>query len=271
LIGQSDPSYCTACQKQADTVLSAPRWQNGAISHRTEYAALWADFVYMAPPFLAYHAVATNDTDLMKEAIRQCLLYSEVLCIEEASVRHKGSWRHIVGPQLEDLGLWATGNGWAAAGMTRVLATARNWHRSQDWKHEQDELAHSIFGILNGAANAQKKGQPPLLCNFLEDASWFGDVASTAMLAAVAYRMMVLAPELCEPQHMTFAEEARKAVIANVDTQTGRVAPTPQGGLPGWTDHTPSTEGSSQGHSFVVMMYSAHRDWLQTLRSKGSL
>ena len=30
---------------------------------------------------------------------------------------------HIMGPQNQDTGLWSTGNGWAAAGMTRVFAT----------------------------------------------------------------------------------------------------------------------------------------------------
>ena len=30
---------------------------------------------------------------------------------------------HIIGPQNQDTGLWSTGNGWAAAGRTRVLAT----------------------------------------------------------------------------------------------------------------------------------------------------
>ena len=30
---------------------------------------------------------------------------------------------HIMDPQNQDTGLWSTGKGWAAAGMTRVLAT----------------------------------------------------------------------------------------------------------------------------------------------------
>ena len=29
-----------------------PRSNEGAISHRTEYAQLWSDYVYMVPPFL---------------------------------------------------------------------------------------------------------------------------------------------------------------------------------------------------------------------------
>lgn len=262
MIGKCSSSYSTACRRQAQAVLSAPRWSNGAISHREEYAALWADFVYMAPPFLAYHAVATGDSTLMKEAIQQCLLYGDVLRTGPSKLGLEGTWHHIIGPQLEDLGLWATGEGWAAAGMTRVLATAKRWSRSSQWKEELDMLQRSIFGILEGAVNAKKKGSPPLLCNFLDDHDWFGDAASTAMLTAVTYRMAVLAPELCESRYIKFAEESRQAVMAHVDPATGRVAPTPQGGLPGWTVNEPSTDGSSQGHSFVVMMHSAHRDWM---------
>ncbi|KAK4691705.1 hypothetical protein P7C71_g5353, partial [Lecanoromycetidae sp. Uapishka_2] len=269
MIASSDPSYRDACQRQSEAVLAAPRWPNGAISHREEYAALWADFVYMAPPFLAYHAVATNDLSLMQQAIEQCLLYGEVLGQDSSEPLH-GAWRHIVGPQLEDLGIWATGNGWAAGGMTRVLATAKKWPRSSEWEDRHMKLQHLILGIINSAIEAGGRGTPPLLCNFLDDTTWFDDAGSTAMLSAVAYRMAILAPDLCEARHIKFAEQSREAVMAHVDRQTGRVSPTPQEGLPGWTVNEASAEGSSQGHSFVVMMHSAYRDWLNVQHARRS-
>ena len=78
--------------------------------------------MYMAPPFLAYYAADTDNEDLLREVVRQCGLYREVLQLNTGS-SYDGLWRHIIGPEAQDTGLWSTGNAWAAAGMARVLAT----------------------------------------------------------------------------------------------------------------------------------------------------
>lgn len=41
LLGQSDGQYLAAAQREIDFILSAPRWPNGAISHRIEAPELW--------------------------------------------------------------------------------------------------------------------------------------------------------------------------------------------------------------------------------------
>jgi hypothetical protein len=52
LLGQSISMYNGAAQRQADYILNqAPKWSNGAISHRPDVAEIWADFTAMAPPF----------------------------------------------------------------------------------------------------------------------------------------------------------------------------------------------------------------------------
>jgi hypothetical protein len=52
LLGQSNNVYIGAAQRQADYLLNqAPKWTNGAISQRPDVAELWADFMFMAPPF----------------------------------------------------------------------------------------------------------------------------------------------------------------------------------------------------------------------------
>ncbi len=49
-------AYDTAAKNQLNYLLQvAPRAPNGAISHRASEAQLWADFIYMAPPFIAYY------------------------------------------------------------------------------------------------------------------------------------------------------------------------------------------------------------------------
>lgn len=47
----------------------------------------------------------------MAEAVRQCGLYRDIL-----KTSNTLNWRHIIGPQSQDTGLWSTGNGWAAYG-----------------------------------------------------------------------------------------------------------------------------------------------------------
>lgn len=95
---------------------------NGAISHRLWSAQLWADNVYMVPPFLAYYGAVTNNQTLVQMAYDQIRLYREGLRNETENL-----WAHMapIGPEGTDTGLWATGNAWAVAGMARVIATIK--------------------------------------------------------------------------------------------------------------------------------------------------
>lgn len=259
LIGQSMADYHTAAKREADYLLEdVPRWSNGAISHRDGYAELWADFVYMAPPFLAYQAVSTGDANLMRVAVQQCLLYANVLQSEP----ERKVWKHIVGPAsmpARDEGIWATGNGWAVAGMVRVLATAIKSPYNMSVDLETKRLLQVTFAIIDGASFAKRNGNPPLLCNYLNDGSYFGDVASTALIASAVYRLAVMFPKEYNCQHIQFAESCLESVRTHIKGRHGDVGPTPMSGVA--LSHTPSMEGSSQGHSFVVMLFAAHRDW----------
>lgn len=52
LLGQSDKKFIAASNREADYLLNmAPRYSNGAISHRPDVAELWADNVAMSFPF----------------------------------------------------------------------------------------------------------------------------------------------------------------------------------------------------------------------------
>ena len=51
LIGVTDEAYAKATVRQAESVLEkAPRWSNGAISHRYDVTELWADNSMSSPP-----------------------------------------------------------------------------------------------------------------------------------------------------------------------------------------------------------------------------
>ncbi|KAG5651508.1 hypothetical protein H0H81_008373 [Sphagnurus paluster] len=270
MIGKGDTRYAQAAQETVDFLMnSAPRYYNGAISHRVSTPELWADFMYMVPPFLAYYAVDTWNETLLIESVKQCELYRQVLQIN-TSGPYEGIWQHIIGPESQDAGLWSSGNGWAAAGMTRVLATvlkAPIQAEGTPWrKHAIQNLTLWITEILDGAiASSPDDG---LMRNYIDDsdpdARGFGEISGSSLLAAVAYRLAVLQPQIGGGKYLQWADWMR-GVLGGKDA----------GGLPHisqegiampavnpltWQDVKPFTQGSPEGQAFVVLMYSAWRD-----------
>jgi rhamnogalacturonyl hydrolase YesR len=59
-----------------------------------------ADFVYMAPPFMAYMGAETQNITLLEDSLNQVLAYHEVL---NAPMRNttppQNLWLHMIGPQ----------------------------------------------------------------------------------------------------------------------------------------------------------------------------
>lgn len=225
-----------------------------------------SDFIYMAPPFIAYYAAATNDLGTLQTAVDQCGLYRDIL---QSGATISGAWKHIVGSEDSDPGLWSTGNAWAAAGMTRVLATVMKAPVAQSngaWKGQAiAELSQYIQEILGAAMQAPT--QDGLLSNYWNEDD-FGETSGTSLLAYVAYRMAVLRPEgLSQGQasdYVSWADKIRKT-LGGKDSQgnphvtsTGVVTPAvnPYDSL----SSTPLTTGSPEGQNFVVLMYAAWRD-----------
>jgi rhamnogalacturonyl hydrolase YesR len=226
-----------------------------------------ADFVYMAPPFLAYYAADTYDADLLHLAVKQCGLYRQILQ-DNTTESYQGVWQHIIGPQSADLGLWSTGNAWAAAGMTRVLATVQKAPIAilSPWQEEAEkDLTKWIKEIVDGARGAPE--DDGLLRNYLNDtetAHGFGEISGSTLLAATAYRMHVLAPDTFGDEYYDWAEAIRKK-IGGVDADgnphiTKNGTATPAVNPLGWGDTEPWTAGSPEGNNFVVLMYTAWRD-----------
>ena len=105
--------------------------------------------MYMLPPFLAYYGAVLggdNETALLKNAHLQCKLYREALFDEDVSL-----WRHIAGGSWQLNDHWATGNAWAAGGMTRVLATIQASSVADELKSEQQDLIDWVNEILAGS------------------------------------------------------------------------------------------------------------------------
>ncbi|KAH7871612.1 uncharacterized protein C8R40DRAFT_1054219 [Lentinula edodes] len=271
MLGKTNASFAQGANEEFAYIAGqAPRWYNGAISQRTDVPELWADWMYMAPPFLAYYAADTYNTSLLRLAVDQCGLYRQALKSNlTSSVSYDGLWEHIVGPQSADFGLWGTGNGWASAGMTRVLATVINAPSSTTygWKDNAvRNLTSWIQEIVDGAMGAPMIDG--LLRNYLNDTSsdglGFGDISSSSLIASVAYRMAALQPQTFGSTYIQWAEGIRTTLGGNDSagnphvTSNGTV--TPAVNPLNWYDTTPYTAGSPEGNNFVVLLYTAWRD-----------
>jgi hypothetical protein len=251
----------SAAERQIDHLLTAvPRWSNGAISHREDYAELWADFVYMAPPALAYWAIQSANKTLLHVAIQQCLLYRDVLAVSpQQDPKAGGLWHHIKGPHNQDLGVWSTGNAWAAAGMARVLATGRKSPWASALSSELDGLVAAIKHILDTAiALDDAEPHEPLLRNYINDNTWFGELSGTTLLTATTYRLAKLEPKTFgNGNYVKWADTKRGDVVKKINSN-GLLSPVIN--PLNWRDRTPAS-ASPEAQSFAVLMFAAYRDF----------
>jgi rhamnogalacturonyl hydrolase YesR len=270
MLGKSNASFAAAAESTVTALFDdTPRFGNGAISHRADTAELWADFMYMVPPFLAYYAADTGDANMLRETVRQIGLYRDILRFTSNDT-YDGLWMHIIGPQNQDTGLWASGNGWAAAGMTRVLATVMKAPTvvSADWRRQAvDTLTGYIKEILDAAVQAPLDNG--LVRNYVNNLNGtqggFGEISGSTLLASVVYRMAVLRPAIFNNQtYLDWADDIRETIGTSDSmgkphvTDTGVV--TPAVNPLWWKDTTPFVWGSPEGQAFVVLMYTAYRD-----------
>ena len=141
--------FTTAASDQMKYLLfKAPRTQKGAISHRTDQTQLWADFIYMAPPFMAYYGALQCEPEgdaLLWMAYEQVKLYREELFDKKV-----GLWRHVALGKGTDDRHWATGNAWAAAGALRVLVTIQRSRASESMRSYQKDLKKWVGETLDG-------------------------------------------------------------------------------------------------------------------------
>ncbi|KZT64678.1 Six-hairpin glycosidase [Daedalea quercina L-15889] len=212
-IGQG-VTYARAAEDQLEYILTVvPRADNGAISHRIETTQLWSDAVYMIPPFLAYYGVLTGNQTLVEEAYNQIKAYREILFNSTTSL-----WQHIL---LGDNGIvdpdyWATGNGWAAAGILRVLATIKRSQYADSMASELNDLLNWVVEIHDGMYKYQDNSTS-LFHNYAENSTWFFDSSSSALLASTVYRLATLQGIYT---YIPNAEAAREALSANSGSDT---------------------------------------------------
>ncbi len=195
-----DPELCSAVQKLSNWLLEeAPRNSGGIIYHIMEKPQMWVDSFYMSPPFLSaagYH----------QEALKQIKGYISLLFDTE-----KKLFSHIWDESKNDFArkdYWGVGNGWALAGITRVIAML-----PEELKAEKSELINFVKTVLDSCLSYMRADG--LFYDVLDNKDSFVETNSSQMMAYTIYRGMKAG--WLSHSYLTFAETMKEAVYAKVD------------------------------------------------------
>jgi unsaturated rhamnogalacturonyl hydrolase len=231
-----DPALRSAADRMLEFLLvKAPRTPDGLIYHNYIENQIWVDACYMAPPFLA---VAGH----LEEAVRQLEGYRERLLDPETEL-----WYHIWDEDLQDYArelFWGVGNGWAAAGMARVIETLPDAMSA-----EKARLVGHVTSLLDACLAHQR--EDGLFHDILDDPTTFVETNTAQMLAYTIYRGV--AGEWLDRSYLEAADRMRAAAHGKVD-EFGLV----QGvcGAP----HFNRSGTATEGQAFFLLMEAAKRD-----------
>jgi rhamnogalacturonyl hydrolase YesR len=214
---------------------TAPRTADGTLHHVDHKPQVWIDSMYMAPPFLAAAGVPA-------EAVKQIEGFRRVLWNGPAKL-----FSHIWDDgkkTFERKAFWGVGNGWAAAGMTRVIRAL-----PESMKTDRERLTGYVREVLDGCLNHRRPDG--LFHDVVDDPKAFVETNLSQMLSYTIFRG-VKAGWLPE-SYLKDAETMRRAATAKVDAM-GYVRDVC--GSP--TFEKPGT--ATEGQAFFILMEAAARD-----------
>jgi len=229
-----DESLEKASERMVDFLLyKAPKTKDGIIYHNYIENMIWVDAFYMVPPFLA---VAGHPD----EAVKQIIGYRKRLWNPE-----KKLYYHIWDEDRQEYArklFWGVGNGWAAAGMSRVIRALPD-----SMKKEKEMIAGFVKDVIDGCLKYQR--DDGLFHDILDDPSTFVETNTAQMLAYSIYSGV--RDGWLDKSYLKSANKMREAVHKKVD-QFGLV----QGvcGAPNF-DH-PGT--ATEGQAFFLLMEAAY-------------
>lgn len=216
--GPTDPSmggaaYAKAAEWTADPQIKdavagllewirvkAPRSADGILYHVFEGPEMWSDGFNNAPPFLA--AMGYYDEALKQiEGFRQRLWNPDKKLL--AHVWDEGR------RQLKDANFWGGGNGWAAAGLARVIRSL-----PAERKQDRERLAAFAREIIDGCLAHQRTDG--LFHDVVDKPQTFVETNLAQMLAFATYEGV--ASGWLPAGYRTHAGRMRTAARAKMDT-----------------------------------------------------
>lgn len=234
-----DPGLKSGAERMLAYLIDrAPRTKDGTLHHIDDKPQVWIDSMYMAPPFLA---VAGRPD----EAMKQVEGFRKLLWNGGSKLFH-----HIWDDAMGDFGrkaFWGVGNGWAAAGMTRVLRAL-----PASMAPERARLAGHIKDVVDGClARLRPDG---FFHDILDDPRSFVETNLSQIMAYTIYRG--LTDGRFDETYRARAERMREAARSKVD-RLGLVRDVC--GSP--TFEAPGT--ATEGQAFFILMEAARRDLMR--------
>jgi unsaturated rhamnogalacturonyl hydrolase len=213
----------------------APRTQDGTLHHLVTQPQVWIDSMYMGPPFLA---VAGEP----HEAVRQIEGMRRLLWLPGKQL-YAHQWDDGT-RAFRRADCWGVGNGWAAAGITRVLRSL-----PEGMQEEKSRLVGYVREVVDGCLAHQRADG--LYHDVVDDPSTFVETNLAQMLAYTIYRG--IQGGWLNAAYRAHADRMRSAAHAQVD-EYGLV----QGvcGAPSF-DHSGT---APEGQAFFLLMEAAFRD-----------
>lgn len=231
-----DAGLKKGADKMLDYLLNkAPKTEDGILHHRTDVAQIWIDSVYMAPPFLA--AAGRGD-----EAVKQIEGFRKYLFDPG-----KKLYSHMWDDKKNDFArkaFWGVGNGWTAAGMTRVIGVL-----PEEMADEKKRLIGYVKELIDGCLVYQR--EDGLFHDVIDRPDTFVESNLPQMLAYSIYRG--LQHGWLDESYRKYADKMRSAVIQKVD-EFGLV----QGVCGSPTFDRPGT--ATEGQAFFLLMEIAYSD-----------
>jgi unsaturated rhamnogalacturonyl hydrolase len=231
-----DPVLRAAADRMLDFLLiKAPRTPDGIIYHNYIENQIWVDACYMVPPFLA---VAGHP----REAVRQLTGYHSRL-FNPVTKLYYHIWDEDLLTYRREL-FWGVGNGWAAAGITRVIRALPIAMRD-----ERAMLVKYVTEVIDGCLAYQRPDG--LFHDILDDSDTFVETNTAQMLAYAIYRGV--RGRWLDRDYLSAADRMREAAHSKVDDY-GLV----QGvcGAP----HFDRAGTATEGQAFFLLMEAAYRD-----------
>ncbi len=230
----NDPELKSAADRMITYLLEeAPRTGEGFIHHSYHGPELWADSIYMAPPFLAFAGHP-------EEAYFQSKAIIDRIWIEEESL-FASRW-NAESQQITHPNLWGLGNAHAISGMTRLIG-----HLPDAMDTEREEMKNRVREHLAGCFRYLRDDY--LFHNHINDSSTFVETSLAMRVADSIFNG--IKEEWLDIDHLETALNIRNAVHERVN-EHGYVV-----GVPGPPDYS-EPAWSSEGQAFFLMMEASY-------------
>jgi len=232
-----DPLFKNGAGRMLGYLLkTAPRTTDGTLHHIDHKPQVWVDSMYMAPPFLA----AAGEP---AEAVKQIEGFRRILWNKKARL-----FSHIWDDgkkAFERQAFWGVGNGWAAAGMTRVIRALPDSMAS-----DRKRLVGYVREVLDGCLRHRRPDG--LFHDVVDDPKSFVETNLSQMLSYTIFRGVKGA--WLPKSYLKDAEIMRNAALGKVD-ELGYIRDVC--GSPTFEKPGVATEGQA----FFILMEAAARDF----------